>query len=98
MGSGALSAPVNTVPLIVVTPPPGHVGICAQSGHGTPHTPLPRAPQICPAGHAPQRSVPPHPSPMSPQYNPLPVGPVGLQTLASHAPESVFAPHRLGVP
>jgi hypothetical protein len=41
-----------------------------------PHTPVTRSPQVEPSEHCrPQSIVPPHPSPMAPQYWP----PVGLQ-------------------
>lgn len=38
------------------------------SASGDPHTWVIVSPQAEPSGHAPQASVPPHPSPMVPQY------------------------------
>ena len=78
---------------MVVTLASEHDGTRLQSGQGVPHTPGARAPHVWGMGQVGlQLSVPPQPSPTSPQRRP----PIGLQTLSVHM--GGIAPHTLGVP
>src|SRR5262245_38276621 len=94
-GSGFIIAPVNAVPLSVVVPLfADGVGICGQSGQCTPHSRCTRAPHSWPAAHTPQSSLPPQPSPISPQYTAVSL----VQVYGVQSGELAGVPHRLGRP
>src|SRR5689334_6687605 len=91
-GCAFVSDAVNAVPLTVVEPP-SHCAIEAQRGHGPLQTCSTRSPQLCPAGHDPQSTPCPHPSPTTPQY--LPNG--CWQTRGKQSPLGGM-PHTFGSP
>src|SRR5262245_57556649 len=74
--------------------PASHTGIILQRGQSLPQTFGARAPQVRPAGHAPQSSVAPQPLLILSQYWPL----GGLHVYTWHAPLSGDAPHTFFTP